>query len=340
MGVIIGLLIALLINKILIKEANLKELLKNALIYITIVLVGIILYYTGLKVLIKILGLSLASYKGADSIGIKTILNLPKTIISCYVDFFDFFFSNRIINNTYYHRNILYIAIGLSSLVGIIKIIFNSKKDKIKKILFTISLIVIFPIGINIMNIISSAPTINLVTGAGILITIIFPIIILNNSSDDNLSNINRWLIILCFIILIWTFLIENIFTYCVREQTYNNYKFVTNDIYNKATSLTEYSNDKKWMFNDTIRFIPKDIERTNGYITKDNVTWGNYEGTWQNKKFFEKYNGVVFEMVDKSKYDIIKETEEYKEMPIYPNSGSIKIIDDVIVVKISNNTY
>ena len=32
-----------------------------------------------------------------------------------------------------------------------------------------------------------------------------------------------------------------------------------------------------------------------------------------------------------------IGETEEFKEMPIYPNEGSIKIINDIIVVKTSS---
>ena len=43
--------------------------------------IGIIIYYLILKVILAILGLSLASYKGADSLDINTIKALPKSII-------------------------------------------------------------------------------------------------------------------------------------------------------------------------------------------------------------------------------------------------------------------
>jgi len=33
-------------------------------------------------------------------------------------------------------------------------------------------------------------------------------------------------------------------------------------------------------------------------------------------------------------------ESDEFKNMPIYPNKGSIKIINNIIVIKISEKTF
>lgn len=115
------------------------------------------------------------------------------------------------------------------------------------------------------------------------------------------------------------------------RHETYRNYYTVANDIYSKVTELDEYSKDKKWLFSDVIRFKARDTNRSNGFISNDNETWNNYNGITQNYNFFDKYLGIKIKMCS---------TEEFKNMPIYPNNGSIKIINNIIVIKISENTF
>ena len=44
--------------------------------------------------------------------------------------------------------------------------------------------------------------------------------------------------------------------------------------------------------------------------------------------------------MADRETYDKIKVSEEFINMPIYPNPGSIKIIEDTIVIKTSEKVY
>lgn len=340
LGVVLGLTIILLINKIITNEITVKEVIKKFFVYMITFLIGVIGYYVCLKLLLKVQGLELVSYKGANSLGINTILDLPKTILNCYKDFCHFFMTNRIINNSYYHRSIIYGVIGLFTLIGMIECLIKIKDNKIAKWLVLILLGVIYPICISVMNIIASTTRINLVTGPGILITILFPILVFENSFDNNISNIKKWGITLGCFALILSFIVENAFTYMVREQTFNNYKVASIDIYSKVTSIDEYNEDIPWMFSDVIRFKPIDSEKANGFISNDNVTWDNYIGTFQNRDFYQKYMGVNINIVDKSIYDKIKKSNEFKSMPIYPEKGSIKIIDDVIVIKVSDKTY
>lgn len=339
LGVVIGLTIILLVNEILIKKIKVKDIIKKLFMYMFVILIGVITYYVCLKLLLKIEGIELVSYKGANSLGINTILELPKTILNCYKDFYNFFFTDKMINNTYYRRSIIYFIIGLVTLVGMIECIIKGKNKKVISILL-FALLIVYPICVNIMNIVAPSTRINLVTGPGIFITVLFPILVYENSFNNNISNIKKWIILICCLVLASSFVIENSFTYFVREQTFNNYKVVSTDIYNKATSLSEYDEDMPWMFSDVIRFRPMDLEKTNGFISSDNLTWDNYYGTFQNQFFYEKYMGIRINIVEKSIYDKITVSNDFKTMPIYPKEGSVKVIDGVIVVKVSNETY
>lgn len=116
LGVILGLTIILLINDLLNNE-KLKDVIIKALKYIGIIFVGVIVYYVILKVIIHALGISLADYKGANGFGLDTIMALPKTIMQTYIDFFNFFFTNEIIINSYWKRR--YINVILFAIFGI-----------------------------------------------------------------------------------------------------------------------------------------------------------------------------------------------------------------------------
>lgn len=340
LGVIIGLTIILLMQDLM-KGAKIKDVFIKSIKYVITIFLGVLIYYIILKVIIHVLGISLASYKGANSLGIDTIKSLPKTIVQTYKDFFNFFFTNKIINNTYWKRNIINIILFAISTIGIINIIIKGKfNSKIRRALLMILLIAIYPIGISIMNLIAPNTSINLVTGPGLITAIILISLIYKNLSSDSLNNIIKYCYIITLLILSYTFILQNTFTYMCRQETYENYRMVTNNIYTKATELEGYSVDKKWMFSDVIKFKPKYNERANGFISNNNETWDDYGGTTQNANYYEKYFGIKINICSKKEYADIVSTDEFKQMPIYPNDGSIKIINNTIVIKISNQTF
>lgn len=177
----------------------------------------------------------------------------------------------------------------------------------------------------------------NLVTGPGIIVTVILICLVYRKLTKNIFNNIVKYIVIILLLALSYTFILQNTYTYMCREETYENYYTVSNNIYTRASLLDGYTQDKKWMFSDIIRYIPEYANRANGFISNDNETWDNVDGTFQNTRFFKKYLGIDIEMCSKEERLEIGETEEFKEMPIYPNEGSIKIINDIIVVKTSN---
>ena len=103
LGVTIGLSLLLIIKQ-LIKNYNVKDVFINFFKYMLIIFAGCVFYYILLKLILLINNLTLASYKGANDLGLNTLIQMPKSIVQCYKDFFNFYFDNNIIFNSYYHR--------------------------------------------------------------------------------------------------------------------------------------------------------------------------------------------------------------------------------------------
>lgn len=340
LGVIIGLTI-LLIVEYLLRNEDIKEIIVKAIQYLAVIFAGVILYYIILKIIIKLLGISLASYKGANSLGLETVKALPNTIIQTYKDFINFFFTNKIINNSYYNRKIINTVLFIISFTGLgLNLYRGQYKVKCLRALLIMGCLLVFPIGISIMNLIAPNTTINLVTGPGLITSIVLVAIIYNKLDNNSVNNLIKIIYIMMLAILIATFIIENTYTYMCRHETYINYYAISNDIYSKATELSDYSSDKKWMFSNVINIEAKNVEKTNGFISRDSETWNNYSGTLQNHNFFDKYLGIDISMCSRDEYNEIIKTDEFKQMPIYPNKGSVKIINDIVVIKTSNKTF
>lgn len=342
LGMIIALIIVFIINKIII-EKNTTKVIKEFINYTLTILTGVISYYILLKVILYVNDLPLASYKGANSLGINTIKQLPYTIAQCYKDFYSFFFQESIINNFYWDRQKMYFIIFLLLLFGLaLNLIKNNQRQQkqLFKIICILIMIIILPIGIGVMNIIAPGTRLNLVTAPGLIAVWILAIVVYQNLSKNNIDNIIKYGILIICVALTWSYVLSNTFTYIAREQTFDNYKLTTSDIYTKATNLSDYSTEMEWMFSDVIRYRVPNAERTNGFITYDNLTWNNYNGTRQNSAYFQKYLGIKINICSKDTYDKIKEQDIFKNMPVYPAKGSIKIIDNVVVVKTTKYTY
>ena len=155
-GVSIGLCIMLSVLALL-RNKDIKEVLKDIGKTILAVLIGGILYYIVTQILLKVSNLEISAYKSAESISILSIFTgLQTTFIQTYKDFLSFFFGNDIVFNTNYRREVIYGVFFLMFVFGLIASCINIKDDKKNKII-RISLAAVFtallPVGLNIIDI-------------------------------------------------------------------------------------------------------------------------------------------------------------------------------------------
>ncbi len=174
LSVTMCLVIAILIIDLLNKK-DIKEVLKNALQYIIMGILGIILFYILSHITLMLKNLSVSSYSGADKIGIETLLNLPNLLPESYESFFNYYFNDRMIPNKIWHTNILYIIIFSVMIISIIYIIIKNKVyKKISNTILSLILIILSPICFGIIEIIAPSVDIHILMPCSMIY--IFPI--------------------------------------------------------------------------------------------------------------------------------------------------------------------
>lgn len=339
LGVLLGLLVIYAIKLTL--EKSPKSVLKYFIKSAILIFLGICAYYVLFRIICKLTGIRPSGYKGADSLGIGTIKALPESIKSAFEDFYLFFFKDgNIINNSYYGRFIIY---GILFTTFIIATLSNlrEKRGYISKSILLILLLAVFPIAVNIMNLVAPGTRTFLVTGPGLLTTFILFAIMIDNLTENSFNNLIKYISYITLFILGWTFILANIRTYIVRENQVVEFEQILKNVYSEAVSLDDYQKDLPFLFSYNIQTPAKDIEKTNGAVTTCNISWEAYYGTTRYDYFYEQYLGVKdLKFADNETYEKIVNTNEFKNMPVYPEKGYAKIIDGIIVVKTSEETY
>lgn len=158
--------------------------------------------------------------------------------------------------------------------------------------------------------------------------------IVVEKTTNEILHRITQ---ILIAIILV-TFVLSNNASYMARKEIYNNYYATVTRILAKVENYEGYSKDTKVLIGGLIKYKPEIANLGNGFISNDFETWNNYDGVTVINKFLQTYMGTSINLCDKSEYIRIVESEEYKNMNVFPYSECIRMIDGILVVKLENN--
>ena len=311
------------------KKINFKEFFINILI----IVIGMILYYVCLMIITNILNLTISDYSNGNNIlSIETFTNIFSSIPNAYITFYNFYFTDEIINNLSWFRNILYAILFILIIINFIRIIIEKKIYKsVSKMISILLIILVYPIFTCSIELIAQARSINLLMASSLFL----PIVLLlkqNELLEENVLN-NILNIISFFIscIIIWTYILSNNATY-VATDLYNKQMYsVGNSIIEEIREIPEVQKDIPVVVTGKLDFsIHNDdlLKLTNFDVSNVNM-W-----TWQ--VFLQDNLGLGWDIWDYSDYKEITDTEEYKQMPVFPYDGYVKVINGVVVVKLS----
>ena len=348
-GVTIGLCIMISIIDLIRNKKELKEVLFNILKTALVVIIGGILYYIITQIILKISGIEISAYKNAQNVSILGILlGLKDTIIQTYRDFFTFFFRNEIVYNTNYRREVLYgIFFLLFTISTIISLVFLEEKDikkKLMKITIITLLLLILPIGLNIIDIIIVGNEMYALTAVQMIL--IFPFIFAIFENNDKYILIKWGSILVCFVILATYYIADNT-SYAALKLTYNQAYSTTMRIMDRMENTPGYSKDLPILFGGIVgnNNYPRTSTLYNytiGSIVNNTTFHGSYGGaigTWV--KFIKVFYGLDIKTCTAEEYNTIVNSDIYKEeMEIFPAESSIKIMDGIIVVKLSDEPF
>ncbi len=342
-SVTIVLMILYFIRKIIDDDIENKEIFLRFIKSMFYVFLSMIGYFIITKLVLRCMGIEFASYKGANSLSLISIIkSLPITFIDSYRSVYHFLFKDNILRNNFWHRNIYNALLCIVNMALILYMTIKTKlyKNKIK-IVFLFFLFFVIPLGINVINIIMPWNKINIVTGPSLFcIMFLFVMMIENLNNDNNVYTFIKSANIIVISILVFTYIMSDNATYMARHEVFTNYYSISSNILQNVHNLEDYSKEKKWIFTDNIRYKSKFSKMANGFISNDYETWNGIDGIWLNYQFYDRYLGEKIKMASKDEYYRVVETEEVKKMEAYPSKNSVKIIGDYIVVKIGNENY
>lgn len=351
MGLTIGLIVMIQIKKLLAQEKTMLEVLKDIAQKAAMLVIFAILYAAITWLYLRINHLSISTYKGTNQISLATILtSIIPSIKNAYIAFFKYFFADGIILNRAWKREKLYaiffVFFAASILILLTKLWKNkkTKKDFFARSVLSVFLMVLLPVALNIVVIIASGNEIYFLMATQMLLMIPFSLMIFEQLQTKNsLINLLNWAIILVLIVTMITYFLSIIVTYQTTQMTYKQAEKVANRILVRMEETPGYRSGMNKLFAGVIDDVnfPKTLDIYNLAVTNSlrssifHATYWGQEATWRN--FMEVFCGVRINFCEDYKYYKIIHSDEFKQMDIFPGENSVKMIQDVIVVKFTD---
>ncbi len=351
-GITISLILMLAIRKIITQEKSTIKVVKDLFIKALILIFSAILYLIITKILLNIWNLEMSTYGGVNNISLNTIIiSFITSIKNAYLGFIKYFFADGIILNRTYKREKLYLIFFIISIFVSILLFWekykkeNNKKELIIRYLISMLFIICLPLALNIVLVIAPGNEIYYLTATQMFLVIPFLLSIFELIENKNvLTNILHWGLVIILAIIMVTYFISIIVTYQTAELTYNQAQSIANRILDRMEEYPGYRSGMNKLFAGVIDDLnfPKTLDIYNFAVTnslKGSIFHGTYmgqEGTWRN--FINTFCGTDISFCKDYEYYTIINTEEFKQMDIFPGENSVKMINDVMVVKFTDN--
>ena len=348
LGAIVALCVLKPIIDILKGDKKYKQIFINIGISILIVIVGIGLYWVSEQIALNIYNTKLSTYRGANEVGIlNSLKNIKGSVKSIYNAFWEFFFGGNIVNNGNMSRHTFYKILFITEAIALALILILRKtetlKQKIIDAALVLAMVAILPLAFNCIGIIVPNTIFYPLNMAHIIVVIPFMMAILENFEISK-GAILKWVSLsMCLIIAVTYFLAANA-TYMGIRMKYNQAYSMTVRMVDRIENSEGYDGNKPWMIVGIIderntRPVSEIYFLTLGGVANTSVFHGNYIGsieTW--KRFLQTFLGIQPTFASPEVYYKVCGTQEFRDMPIFPETGSVREIDGVMVVKLTND--
>ncbi len=335
--------VILLIKYCLNKEEGFKNIVLKGIKYLAILILSLLIYLASVLIINYFMGSTLSEYQGASEIGNISINAIVKGVINCYMTI------PRLILRDFYGLSagsllkIGYLATIITILILAIIQLKEVAKSSKKKMTLYIILGIILPISMNLMYLINSKIEIHSLMLYGNCFILILPLVLTEESSETKpIKYINK-IIIVTLIIMLYKYIAFANESYFKLKLSYENtYSFYT-------TLVTRIESTKGFNEDTKIAFIGEyggellypnsdyfsDLDDFTGIISNLEMI-----SAYSKENFIKNYIGIDFNYASEEEINELQNNEKVKEMNIYPYDNSINKINDIIVIKFSNESF
>ena len=324
------------VMKLLKEDAKKEQLLRYAGAAFLSIAFGGIFYLGIVKVMLLRAGTALASYKGADSVSLPAIvMGFPASIVNCYRQFIDFVFINRFDTRLEFSA----VMAILAAVCALLSVAFETwrlfKRNKSGACIFA-ALVLIMPVAACAVVIIAVGNTVTGLMAMGILIGFLMILLL----SEHGGPNRKIYTVALC--VAAWFMLHQVQNDQVAMKEGMNATRVLTEDV------IGDLFENGYPTAADTVAFVgraaenPRFVQSGAFGIANEYAQFGkwstdprNNRATWYG--ITTKLCGTFINLCSDDIYAELIDSDRVAGMPVYPEKGSIAVIDGIMVVKVSD---
>ena len=336
------LLIILVLVLLLQNEDDPKKIIRFFVCAAIVLILSFLLYKILWEVTLKINHLKIPDYRNADQITFVTILkSLPYTFQNTYKTFTDYFFTNRIHKYVYqdslvYKAVILFVFLSFFAVGGV-----RAAQKGIRRLLLYIACILLIPPAAAVSMILANdlgSPWLQMCLPHAVII----PYLICITDTGGLNKFVRRtmetaWFLTLSFILL------GNFLTVSVDQHVMLSGRNNTEEIMTQAISDIDFSAEQSGgyvfigapAYNDLFFRDPL-WEQANDYAKYGKVWYSDHVNVLSYQALLRDTGINLHLNSDHNYWHELEKREEIKTMPVFPNEGYIRNIDNVTVIKFS----
>lgn len=332
--VCVCLLVALLIKEVNKINDSWKEYFIKIGQYVSLSALGLFVYVIVDKLLKNIFSVEIVDYKNVNNYGLTSVSGYINRIIVAYKEFFNP--TNYVSRNMYPFSLIQFYRIFIILFAVIILIyLYNQYKKSIKKLIQSVIILIIIPMTVNLIYIMCDVSSIDSLMMYGQAFIFVYFIMFLSYIKID--IKIIKESIILFAYVLIIVFTVSYIrfdnIAYLKGYHLQSQAKSYFTTLASQIKNCDGYYEGINVVYIDELNKVDSSIpiieEFDAIYIHPYNVPSLVNDYKW--KTFMNRWCGFAPNTIDEKDF---KNLPEVISMPCYPNSGSIKIVNDTVVVK------
>lgn len=341
-AVAIVLCVLLVIRDVITDGSCVKDILKTGIGYILFLAAGAVLYYLALLALLEIKDLQMWSYLGMSDVNQGYPFDkLPQAFVQSYVQVGEFFFggANGLDNPVYLVINWL---LAVLSIIGTVCTVLVRKlyREPVKLVGLLV-LLLLLPLAANFVQIISPLSTPRLLMKFALVFLYLLPVILLTQlgslapsqkrGSGAKLAIVGAFLALALYF---WQY--DNLLYTMLNHAHRATLSYVTSMV-SKIESCEGYRYGMQIV---VIGGFPSDKYDTDieSYETVKSESAFSSSVIPLNKHIYYYMNDWLNVKAEEPDEDLcldITQTEEFRQMPLYPSQGSVQVIGDCVVVKV-----
>ena len=318
-------------------EADIKAALTKGVSFVIMLFVGLLLYLLINKLFVSLKGVELTSYQGLDKMGQFTFADFLKAAAYVYPYQLQSFWTEII--SSYW---MLYItrAIQAVSVLLFIRIVYQQRKN-MKKCIFATILFLLLPMAYNSIFLISGMKaSVHPLMQYALVFTYIFPLVLLENlPKNGTLLKCEKYLgigflLLIALVPLSYTY--RDNTAYLSASTSQEQAVLYCNSLVTRIKDTDGYSDELPVVYiGDKINDSTLGLLPTYGKFRMYTL---DYTGRDMINSYFEKFCALHLgwnpEVITDT--EAFSEMAEVKSMPCYPDYGSVKILNGIVIVKFS----